>query len=127
MLDHQLLELKKNVFQFTSELRDILEKITEFSKLVVYLDTTEKMWMEELIELRTQTAGDVTRFSNDLEKLISERDISEEKLKSALTLKIELSKFSGYDSETDIYTFRSEFEKLIEPFVKRQLWPDQLV
>ena len=60
--DHQLLELKKNVFQFTFKLRDILEKITEFSKLVVYLDTTEKMWMEELIELHTQTAGDVTRF-----------------------------------------------------------------
>ena len=39
--DHQLLELKKNVFHFTSELREIMDKITSFSKLVAYCGELE--------------------------------------------------------------------------------------
>ena len=124
--DYQILDLKKNVFNFTSELREILDKITSFSKLVPYCGKEEVKMMEELTDCRNNVAADVTKFSNDLGKLMRDRDISEEKLKSALSLKIELPKFSGYDSTIDIYSFRTEFEKLIQPAVRRQLWPDYL-
>ena len=41
-------------------------------------------------------------------------------------MKIELPKFKVYYSEMNIYTFRSEFKKLIEPNVQRGLWSDYL-
>ena len=41
-------------------------------------------------------------------------------------MKIELQKFKGYESKTDIYSFRTEFEKLIQPTVQKQYWVDHL-
>ena len=57
---------------------------------------------------------------------LSGKGTSEEKLKSGFNLKIDLNKYQGYDSCMDIYTFRSEFEKLIQPLVLRKLWSDYL-
>ena len=54
------------------------------------------------------------------------RDISEEKLKNANSIKIELAKFQGYDSKLDIYSFRSQFEKLIQPTCQKRFWVDIL-
>ena len=120
--DYQLLELRKNVFNFTSELREIMDKITSFSKLVAYCGEEEASMMDQLSEVRAHSAKAVSKFSNDLGELIRVKDISEEKLKTSLNLKIELKKFKGYESEIDIYTFRAEFEKLIEPLVRQNLW-----
>ena len=61
-----------------------------------------------------------------MRKEIIKRDISEEKLRNAVGLKIELPKFKGYDSDTDLYTFRTEYEKLVEPYVQRKLWSEVL-
>ena len=55
-----------------------------------------------------------------------QRDLSEDKLKNAVALKIILPKFNGYESELDIYTFKREFAKLIEPNVQKKLWSDCL-
>ena len=120
--DYQLLELKKNVFNYTSELREIMDKITSFSKLVAYCGEEEGSMMDKLSEVRAESAKAVSKFSNELGELIRAKDISEEKLKTSLNLKIELKKFKGYESEIDIYTFRAEFEKLIEPLVRQNLW-----
>ena len=58
--------------------------------------------------------------------LISDRDINDEKLKKSKDLRIEIPKFRGYDSKLDIYSFRSEFEKLIQPSIQKQYWVDVL-
>ena len=108
--DYHLLDLKKNLVHFTSDLREILNKITSFSKLVPHCGPEELRMMNELSEMRNDSAADVTRFSNELGNLLRERDISEEKLKNVHHLKIELPKFKGYDSEMDIYTFRQNLK-----------------
>ena len=54
------------------------------------------------------------------------RDLSSEKLQNALLLEIELSKFTGYNSIMDIYTFQTEFERLISPNIQKKLLPDYL-
>jgi len=43
---------------------------------------------------------------------IQEREISKEKSFQVASLNINLSKFSGYESDMDIYTFQREFDKL---------------
>ena len=57
---------------------------------------------------------------------MSSRDISEEKLKSAASFKIDIKKFHGYGSFHDIYSFRAEFKKLVEPGLIKSLWADYL-
>ena len=56
----------------------------------------------------------------------SYRDLSEGKIKNALGMTIQLPKFKGYDSVMDIYTFKTQFEKCVEPYVQRKLLPDTL-
>ena len=64
-------------------------------------------------------------FSN-LSEAVTNGDISERKLKNAAGLKMNLTKFTGYKSEIDIYTFRSDFKKLVEPEVQSSLRADYL-
>ena len=72
--------------------------------------------------MRDSSTQEITKIMTKVGEAISERDISEKKLKNAAGLKIELPKFKGYYSDMDIYTFRSEFSKLIEPNVQKGLW-----
>ena len=58
------------------------------------------------------------RYIQELFSISTARDITEEKLKNLSGLTIELEKFQGYDSKIDIYTFKSEFEKLIQPKIQ---------
>ena len=109
--DYHLLDLKTNVTNFTSELREILNKITSFSKLVPHCGLEGQKMTYELCELRDASVSEMTQFSNELGSSIRECDITEEKLRNGLGLQIQLPKFMGYDSEMDVYSFRSEFEK----------------
>ena len=54
------------------------------------------------------------------------RDISKEKLKNASGLSIELARLKGYNSKLDIYSFKTEFEKLIQPIIQKRYWVDIL-
>ena len=103
--DYLFLDLKKNVFRFTSDLKEILGKITSFSKLVAYCGDDGLRMIEELSNCREDAVAKVTRFSNELDDLIRERDVTEEKLKSLVSFKIEIPKFKGHESDMDIYTF----------------------
>ena len=114
---HHLLDLRKNVFHLTTELREILDEVTLISKFVGYCGEDKHKMMKELSQWRDDAASEVTKFSDSFSDLIQEWDITEEKLKSGFNLKIDLDKFQGYDSCMDIYTFRSEFEKLIQHVV----------
>ena len=51
-------------------------------------------------------------YESFVQSEICEREISKEKTFQVASLNIKLSKFSGYDSEMDIYTFQCEFDKL---------------
>ena len=43
------------------------------------------------------------------------RDLSAEKNRNALGLRVEIPRFTGHDSVLDIYTFRAKFEKFVAP------------
>ena len=53
-----------------------------------------------------------------LHDIITARDISEEKLKKSSLMPIELPKFHGFGSKLDIYNFKSEFQRLMQPKVQ---------
>ena len=86
-----------------TELNLIMEKVTAFSKQAPYCKET----MGELCNLRNKASKDLALFQEQLNCVIREQDLSDEKLKRAFELKINTPKFKGYGSELDIYTFWS--------------------
>ena len=54
------------------------------------------------------------KFGDSLRKIVLDRDITPDKLRNACSVKIENFKFGGYESNMDFYTFKTQFQKLIE-------------
>ena len=59
-----------------------------------------------------------------MKKGVESRDLHGEESKCSSNLKIELPRFTGYDSFVDIYTFRDQFEKFVHPTVRKPLLAD---
>ena len=121
--DFKILECSKELVGIDTELRAILTKFTRFSQVSSHCD-------QEMV-YRTRSAKEQAlkcrnSYAMKLHDLMMERDISEEKLKKSLATPIELDKFSGFGSKMDIYTFRSEFERLIQPGRQKIYWLDIL-
>ena len=65
-------------------------------------------------------------FQRNLQTILKSRDITPDKLRNASTLKVEIPKFSGYDCSVDFFTFKSEFENLVEPTVQKKYLAEYL-
>ena len=66
------------------------------------------------------------QFFAKLEDVVIQRDITADKMKSASEVTIQLPKFCGYDSKLDVFTFKSEFKKHVEPKYQRKYYADCL-
>ena len=91
------------------------ERYEETMNLNVVVTNRKKNLMENLSDLK-----------DSLNREINSRGISEEKVKNASLLGIELPKFGGYKSKLDFYSFKTKFEKLIAPKVKHDLLSEHL-
>ena len=85
---------------------------------------------EDIINALTQNYNDLLSEKKSHELFINSeiklREIAKEKSFQVSSLNINLSKFSGYDSELDIYTFQFEFEKLYLKTTPKKMLPDLL-
>ena len=68
--------------------------------------------ISEMISKYDDLVKEKENYENFIQTEIQEREISKEKSFQVASLNINLSKFGGYDSDTDIYTFQREFDKL---------------
>ena len=117
LTDHEILDIKKGEEGFHVELRELIDKVSSFEKLIMPCRDLAKDKHDEVIKMREICITAVDKFVEKLLAAVKTRDISERKLKNSAGLKIELKKFKGFESEDDIYSFRSSFKKLIEPNV----------
>ena len=124
--DSGILDLKKDSKILDSDYSDILDRISRLgeSNPCQFRDTHHMM--VEVTKIKSQLLGTLDNFKAELDTVISERDLSKEKIQNSVLLGIELPKFKGYDSPLDYYSFKSEFEKLIAPRVQAKLLPDHL-
>ena len=119
---HQLLEAEKRLFDLDRDFGEILDKITVFvEKFSGFTDKTSNVTSRRDAISKLKVV-----YFDSLKSEITARDLSEEKLKSALTLNLKLPKFSGYDSQLDIFSFKREFGKLVEPYISKLHWSDTL-
>ena len=119
---HQLMEAEKRLFDLDRDFGEILDKITSFvEKFSGFGDKTDLVTVhrDDISKLKEE-------YFQSLKAEITDRDLSEEKLKSALTLNLKLPKFSGYDSQLDVFSFKKEFGKLVEPYLSKIHWADTL-
>ena len=123
--DYQLLEISQDK-NLETDFNVVLEKITDLAGLVSGGGAAVQKLLDVATSRKTQIITKKNSFFKNLQAIVSSRDVTPDKLKNAASLKIELPKFSGYDSDMDFYTFKSEFQKLIEPQVKKQLLSDYL-
>ena len=83
-------------------------------------------FVNKVFKTRNRIALKKDAFFDTLNSVIKERDITPEKMKNASALKIELPRFTGYDSKMDFFTFKSEFVRLVESTVLKKFWVDHL-
>ena len=126
LTDYEVLDLKKREDSFNSELREILDKISSLLQYVVPCGNQAKSLRENVKIMRDDVTLETQAFIEQVEKAVSDRDISEKKLKNSTGLSITIPKFKGYQSEMNIFTFRSEFKKLVEPNFQKCLLADYL-
>ena len=122
--DYQLLDVSSK--NLDREFNEILEKITSLASLVQVGGVSVQNLLRKAGSIRDRLAVRRKNFQKDLARLVGERDVTPDKLKNATMLKIEIPKFTGYDSKMDLFTFKTEFKKLVEPVVKNTCWPDYL-
>ena len=124
--NYEVLDLKKREDNLHTELRELIDKVSSFEKFVLPCGELASGLCEDVIKMRDSSTQILNTFLDSIADTLKSKDISEKKLKSSARLEIKLAKFKGYYSEKDIYTFRSEFRKLVEPQVQMELWADVL-
>ena len=122
--DSQLLDLNKELFQLDNDASKILEKVTKYSRIAGGLDMRDRL--VNINDLLVKTIGKKENFVLAVRREVMDRDLSKEKIRNALGLKIRIPKFTGYESPMDIYTFQTQFRKLVYPYVQKPLLSDTL-
>ena len=122
--DYQILEINQNK-NLDIEFNSILE-VTDLAAFVFTGGEAVREMLAGAASKREVVADKKAKFQESLHNIVMERDITPDKLKNASTLQFELPKFSSYDCKMDFYTFKSEFQKLVEPTVQRKYWADYL-
>ena len=119
---------------------EISDRKNEFPKQLQKLENLSKMvhdileCSESAMENRINDIMDMYRKINKLKKSHSpciddemrKREITKQQLFNESKLRINLPKFSGYESKVDIYTFQSEFLKVHKRTTPTRMMPDIL-
>ena len=117
--DFKILDCSKNLPTIDIEMREILSKFTEFSQIVVVHSDASNPLFVKISKCKEAALISRNSYAIHLHDIMTKRDISEEKLKRSCSVPIELQKFKGYDSKLDVYSFKSEFEKLVQPTIQK--------
>ena len=123
---YQIFEQNKHLYStLECSLREIMVKFSEFEKVVSSSDTLEKL-LEPLRLKREKALSTRNGYAQKIFQLMKTRNITEETLRRSQETTIDLPKFQGYDSNFDIYSFRHQFEKLVQPGTQKKFWVDSL-
>ena len=124
--DQEIFGRWKNVDKIDSEMRKIFDKLSDLTKLASVCGDEREEMLDEPQKDKNEMLKARNEYTKQLFFIVHDRELTEEKLKHTSGMDINLSVFSGYESKMDIFTFRSEFEKLIQPTTLKRYWVDIL-
>ena len=123
--DYQILDIQQDK-STDQEFNDILEKVTELASIAPLAGERIVGLVCKISRTRDKLVSKRERFSDELTKIIIDRDITLEKMKQASDIPIEIPKFTGYDCKMDFFTFRTKYQKYIEPKIRKHQYADYL-
>ena len=123
--DDHILERKRNLQLVRTEYNAVVDHVTTLVREAPRAYNTATGIVDAAKKERDAVTVIVDDYVKDLETQVLNRNLADGKARNK-SMKIELSKFSGYSSKLDIYTFQAEFEKLIAPEIVRNLQPEYL-
>ena len=126
MSNTQVLRKHDDIKQLDSDFTDLLDRITQLGQLNPSDFLEIAGYMNELLKRKSNLQTSISFYKKSLDDEVSERDLSEDKMKNASLLGIDLPTFKGYDSTVDYYTFKLDFEKLVTPRYAKPLLPELL-
>lgn len=121
-----------DLFKWRSELQ---LQLTKFDKLADYYkdilqspitDADRLVEIKNIGERYDKLCTIKRNFAKSLSNEISIRELDKDRTFNKSLLNIKLEKFGGYESKTDYYTFRSNFEKIYLQTTPKRLLPDLL-
>ena len=124
--DYQVLEIHQDRKNIDIEFSSVMEKISDLSSLVATGGPKTELLFKQASKTRDRLSLKREQFFAKLEDVVIQRDITADKMKSASEVTIQLPKFCGYDSKLDVFTFKSEFKKHVEPKYQRKYYADCL-
>ena len=95
-------DFSKNIEKIAHQLKDLIKEAA---------GTVQEPDVDQIQQRYKRTRRSAAGFQSRVKDEIFSRDISKHSTFKESILKIKLSKFSGFNSKTDIYTFRNDFEK----------------
>ena len=126
MSNSQMLKKHEDIKQLDSDFTDLLDRITQLAQLNPSDFSDTSGYMDELLKRKTVLQTSICFYKKSLDDEVTERDLSDDKMKNASLLGIDLPIFKGYDSTVDYYTFKLDFEKLVSPRYAKPLLPELL-
>ena len=114
-------ELKQNT-QTMQQLTSMMQEIVKSNVSTVELKSDIQKLIKEYQKFEKQHQ----KYANQLKHKANTREVKKYKVFQQSQLNIKLEKFQGYNSSLNIYTFKSEFEKLHLNSTSRKLLPDLL-
>ena len=123
----------EHLLQMENEIKENNNKMGRLSSRIKNLLSMKQAWDLEQEEAIRKIYADyqhlITReneYCTFINEECSRKELSKEESFKTSNLKIKLQKFRGYESSADIYTFRSEFEKVYSRSTPRRILPDVL-
>lgn len=121
------------LIQWNEELPDQVKRfdtLAERYHVIIQSPTSNTELEKKITKLGTRYQELASRkkvFVTMLKKEIVSRELGKQDLTKEARLNIKLPKFSGYESEMDIYSYQIEFEKLHLRTVPKRCLPDVLI
>ena len=110
--DEELFRRNKEMSENSSKFESLSKKYQQFLETVPDTYTDRR----NVTNAITESYEEVAERKSEYEKFVKEEMSTRELLKQAAfkstNLNIDLKKYKGYDSDLDVFTFQSEFEKL---------------
>ena len=124
--DQEIWDVKKNLPTIQKQTDSMCEKYKELLEIVPDSLPDKDRKLKELSKKYKELLKAEKQFRERLDAEIKERELTKEKSFETSTLKINLPKFSGYDSTIDVYTFQEKFEKIHKSKTPKRLMPELL-
>ena len=120
-------ELSRRIAELPEIIRKVDSIASKFPDMMTNCkDLTDESMVNKFMEKYKKFLVVKDKYISNVRKTSEEKEFDKEKKFKEASLNIKLGKFSGYNSNKDLYTFKDEFEKLYLRQTPSRMLPDLL-